>query len=214
MIKHLLYTFYLFLFVGAYANGGDDSLKVEKEGLTVVVLDFEEGDKIKLFEVETGDHILSKTHGVIDLSQLSLGSYLLENNSGKSVVIERLEEDLRIEGAIEHIDQEFVLDHDSERSNISSQFNAEKEFIKYYDDNESNILHITREGDMITVVDFEEGDKIKLFEVKNTVHVLSKTVGFVDLSQLPEGLYVLENSKGDSVVIEKFLDNNLVAADM
>ncbi|WP_025742555.1 hypothetical protein [Aquimarina pacifica] len=211
MIKFILYISSLFLFVSTYANDSNESLEVVKEGLVVLVVDFNEGDKIKLFEVETGDHILSKTHGEIDLSQLPLGSYLLEDNNGKSIVIERLEENLMIEGVEENIEEEFVLAHDSERARGVSDFNTEKEFIKYYDNNESNILHISREGDVVTVLEFEEGDKIKLFEVKNTVHILSKTVGFVDMSQLPEGLYVLENDKGDSVVIEKFSDSNHIA---
>ena len=63
----------------------------------------------------------------------------------------------------------------------------------------------------MTVLDFEEGDVIKLFEVKNTVHILSKTINVVDLSQLPAGIYFLENNKGESVVLEKFLDNDQVA---
>ncbi len=203
----------LFLSLSIYAN--DDTLTVEKDGLVVEVVDFEEGDKLKLFEVETGDHILSKTHGQIDLSQLPVGSYLLENNEGKSIVIDRLEEELKVDGAISAIHNDFLLERDSKRIYMPAEIDVEQEYVQYYENAETNLLAIEREGDLITVVDFEEGDKIKLFEVKNTVHILSKTTNFVDLSQLPEGVYVLENSRGDSVVIEKFLDVDInLVADM
>ena len=88
----------VFLVSNIYANDTDLSLEVEKEGLIVSVVNFEEGDKIKLFDVESGDHILSKTHSDIDLSQLPVGLYLLENTHGQSVVIERFEEEIKIDG--------------------------------------------------------------------------------------------------------------------
>lgn len=213
-MKLIACFFSLFLFLSSYANDLDQILEVEMEGLVVVVVDFQDGDKIKLFEVESGDHVLSKTHGEIDLSQLPMGSYLLENNEGESVVIERLEEEINIAGALENVETNFVLENDSKRAHVPTEINVEQEFIHYYENAETNLLEITREGDFVTVVDFEEGDKIKLFEVKNTVHILSKTTNYVDLSQLPAGVYVLENNKGESVVVEKFVDNDDLVADM
>ncbi|WP_132066043.1 MULTISPECIES: hypothetical protein [Aquimarina] len=213
-MKSIACFFSLFLFLTSYANDLDQILEVEKEGLVVVVVDFQDGDKIKLFEVESGDHILSKTHGEIDLSQLPMGSYLLENNQGESVVIVRMEEDINIEGAIENVESNFVVEYDSERADMPSEVNVEEEFVHYYENSETNLLEITREGNFVTVVNFEEGDKIKLFEVKNTVHILSKTTNFVDLSQLPVGVYVLENNRGESVVVEKYVDNDVLVADM
>ncbi len=212
-MKSLVYIFSLFLSFAGIANGDRDGqkLEVEKNGLVVEVVDFQEGDKIKLFEVETGDHILSKSHGMIDLSQLPLGSYLLENNEGKSIVIQRLEDEINIDGVIEVVESEFVLERDSQRAFISSDVNVEEEFINYYENTQTSLLEINRDGDIITVVGFEDGDKIKLFEVKNTVHILSKTTNFVDLSQLPAGVYVLENNKGESVVVEKYTSNDQVA---
>ncbi|WP_271782038.1 hypothetical protein [Aquimarina algiphila] len=210
-MKLIAYIFSLFLFLNSYANDMDQSLEVEMDGLVVMVVDFQEGDKIKLFEVETGDHVLSKTHGEIDLSQLPMGSYLLENNEGRSVVIERLEEEISIEGVIEHSETDFVLENDNERTFVPADINVEQEFIHYYENAETNLLAVEREGDIVKVIDFEDGDKIKLFEVKNTVHVLSKTTNYVDLSQLPAGVYVLENDRGDSVVLEKFVDEDQVA---
>ena len=210
-MKLITCIFSLFLFLNSYANISDGDLKVEKDGLVVVVLDFEEGDKIKLFEIETGEHILSKTHSEIDLSQLPIGSYLLENNDGESVVIDRMEEELKVDGAINAIHNDFLLERDSARVMVPAEIDVEQEYMHYYDNSETNLLAITREGDVITVEDFEEGDKIKLFEVKNTVHVLTKTTNFVDLSQLPAGVYVLENDRGDSVVVEKFVDKDQVA---
>ncbi|MCK8522009.1 T9SS type A sorting domain-containing protein [Aquimarina sp. D1M17] len=209
-MKLITCFFGLLLFINSYAGDGE-KLEVEQDGLVVVVLDFEEGDKIKLFEIETGDHVLSKTHGQIDLSQLPIGAYLLENNEGRSIVIERLEEGLNVDGAITAIHNDFLLERDSKRVMMPAEIDVEQEYMHYYDNAETNLLAIEREGDMITVVDFEEGDKIKLFEVKNTVHILTKTSNFVDLSQLPAGVYVLENSKGDSVVVEKFYDKDQVA---
>ncbi len=212
-MKTILYILGLFLSLGAYAN--DEILTVEKDGLVVEVVDFQEGDKLKLFEIETGDHILSKTRAQIDLSQLPVGAYLLENSEGKSVVIDRLEEELKVDGAINAIHNDFLLERDSRRIYMPAEIDVEKEYVHYYENAETNLLAIEREGDLITVVDFIEGDKIKLFEVKNTVHILSKTSNFVDLSQLPEGIYVLENNRGESVVIEKFSDvDNAMVADM
>ncbi|WP_152538643.1 hypothetical protein [Aquimarina macrocephali] len=213
-MKSIACFFSLFLFLSSYANDLDQILEVEMEGLVVVVVDFQEGDKIKLFEVESGDHVLSKTHGEIDLSQLPMGAYLLENSEGESVVIERLEEAINITGAIENVETDFVLENDSKRAYVPAEIDVEQEFIHYYENAETNLLEITRDGDFVTVVGFEEGDKIKLFEVKNTVHILSKTTNFVDLSQLPVGVYVLENNKGESVVVEKFIDNDDLVADM
>ncbi len=213
--------FSLFLSLSIFANN-EKSLAVEQDGLVVEVMDFEEGDKIKLFEVESGDHILSKSYGRIDLSQLPLGSYLLENNQGQSVIIDRLEESLMIDGAIIAESPEFLLEEENIQENyiaeevaedvvIEEEIDVEQEFVEQYVNSNKNLLSIEREGNMITVINFEEGDKLKLFEVKDTIHVLSKTTNIVDLSQLPVGVYVLENSKGDSVIIEKFteIQNNL-----
>ncbi|MEW7280080.1 hypothetical protein ABW636_15910 [Aquimarina sp. 2201CG1-2-11] len=211
-MKSIVFFLISIFFVGNIcANDTDQSLEVEKEGLVVSVVNFEEGDKIKLFDVESGDHILSKTHGDIDLSQLPIGMYLLENTHGKSVMIERFEEEIQIEGVLETANNDFVLERDSVRADMPSKVNEEEEFINYYENTQRDLLAIEREGDVITVVDFEEGDVIKLFEVKNTVHILSKTINIVDLSQLPAGIYFLENNKGESVVLEKFLDNDQVA---
>ncbi len=211
-MKSIVFFLISIFFVGNIcANDTDQSLEVEKEGLVVSVVNFEEGDKIKLFDVESGDHILSKTHGDIDLSQLPIGMYLLENTHGQSVMIERFEEEIQIEGVLETANSDFVLERDSVRADMPSKVNEEDEFINYYENTQRDLLAIEREGDVITVVDFEEGDVIKLFEVKNTVHILSKTINVVDLSQLPAGIYFLENNKGESVVLEKFLDNDQVA---
>ncbi len=211
-MKLITYIFSLFIICNSYAN--DDTLNVEKDGLTIMVIDFQEGDKLKLFEVETGDHVLSKTRGQVDLSQLPIGSYLLENSEGKSIVIDRLAEDINVDGVINTIHNDFLLERDSKRVYVAADVDVEQEYMKYYDNAETNLLAITREGDVITVDEFEDGDKIKLFEVKNTVHILSKTTNFVDLSQLPAGIYVLENNKGEAVVVEKFTDNNDQVADM
>ncbi len=210
-MRSIIYLFTFLLCLASHANDDDQTLEVEKEGLVVMVVNFEDGDKIKLFEVETGDHILSKTHNQIDLSQLPIGSYLLENNQGKSIVIQRTEDEVNIDGVTEVEEEEFVLASDSKRVNMSSDVDVEEEFVNYYENTQTGLLEITREGDIINVVNFEDGDKIKLFEVKNTVHVLSKTEGYVDLSQLPAGVYVLENNKGESVVVEKFVDADQVA---
>ncbi|MCK8522015.1 hypothetical protein M0D21_10580 [Aquimarina sp. D1M17] len=199
----------LFLSVSIFGME-DDNLTIQQEGLIIEVVDFEEGDKLKLFEVETGDHILSKSYSRIDLSQLPIGSYLLENNRGKSIVIDRLEEELMIDGAVFAQEENFLVE-DAEMSNEVVNENTEEEFVAQYLNPQKNVLDIQREGDVITVVDFAEGDKLKLFEVKDTVHVLSKTTNVIDLSQLPVGVYLLENSNGDAVVVEKYTEtqNNI-----
>ncbi|WP_108801615.1 hypothetical protein [Aquimarina sp. Aq107] len=214
-MKVIALIFSLFLSLIISANE-DNKLTVHMDGLTVEVLNFEEGDKLKLFELETGDHILSKSYSLIDLSQLPVGSYLLENNEGKSLVINRQEEELMIDGAVILQEEEFIVEDDAQLADVSGdeEMNVEKDFINNYVNSNQNLLNIEREGDIIVVLDFEDGDKLKLFEVKDTIHVLSKTTNEIDLSQLPVGLYILENSKGDSVVVEKFIETQATLTDL
>ncbi|WP_299606675.1 hypothetical protein [uncultured Aquimarina sp.] len=204
--------FSLFLSLTIFANE-DNKLTVQQDGMTIEVLNFEDGDKLKLFELESGDHILSKSYSFIDLSQLPIGSYVLENNEGKSVIIDRQEEELIIDGAVVSIEEDFVVEADSELV-AEEDVNVEEEFINTYVNKNDNLLAIERNGDVIEVIDFEDGDKLKLFEVKDTVHVLSKTTNVIDLSQLPVGLYVLENSKGASVIVEKFIESQNTLTDL
>ncbi|RZT00272.1 hypothetical protein [Aquimarina brevivitae] len=207
-MRTLAYIIILFFCFNAHANYVNDTLKVEKEGFIVSVVDFQEGDKIKLFEAETMVHILSKTRGQVDLSMLPIGKYLLENNEGRSVIIEKSENDLVVEQGM--LTDEYVVANDSEYVK-DGDYDTAEELETYYTDNEADLLNITREGDKITVVDFEAGDEIKLFEVKNTVHVLTKSIRHVDLTQLPDGVYVLKNNRGQSVVVEKFSEDNPIA---
>lgn len=206
-MKTFTYIIIFLLFINASANYVSDTLQIEKEGFIVSVVDFQEGDEIKLFEAETMEHVLSKTRGQVDLSMLPVGKYLLENNQGKSVIIEKNDDELFVEEALT---DEFVV-NDSAWVNEKADYNTVDELETYYSDTSSNLLDITRDGDKITVLDFEDGDKIKLFEVKNTVHILTKSSYTVDLSQLPEGVYVLKNNRGKSVVVEKFSDDNQIA---
>ncbi|MHA7058208.1 hypothetical protein ACWGOQ_0013380 [Aquimarina sp. M1] len=198
-MRTLAFIFGILFFTNVNARIEDDNLQIAREGFVVVVVDFKDGDEIKLFEVETGAHILSKTRGQIDLSQLPTGKYLLENNEGKSVVIEKTDDDILIE---EELGAEYVVESDSESMSISDM-TVEQELEEYYLSSEVNPLEITRDGDLITVVDFEYGDKIKLFEMIGKIHVLSKTTKVVDLTQLAAGKYILENDRGQAVVIEK-----------
>ena len=206
-MKTFTYIITLLFFINASANYVSDSLQVEKEGFIVSVIDFQEGDEIKLFEAETMVHVLSKTRGQVDLSMLPPGKYLLENNEGKSVIIEKGAEELIVEQALT---DDYVV-QDSQWVDNKENYNTAEELNTYYTDTDSNLLDISREGDKIIVLDFEEGDKIKLFEVKNTVHILTKSSYTVDLSQLPDGVYVLENNRGKSIVVEKFSDDNQIA---
>jgi len=199
-MRTLTFIFSLLFLTNLNACIEDDSLEILKEGFVVVVVDFNEGDKIKLFEVETGDHILSKTIGQVDLSQLPLGKYLLENNEGKSIVIEKTDLDIVID---DMLGMDYMVASDSKSMPVNDM-SIEEELEDYYSTAERNPLEISREGDLITVLGFEDGDKIKLFEVIDRVHVLSKTTQIVDLTQLEAGKYILENNKGQSVVIEKF----------
>ncbi|MDH7444441.1 hypothetical protein [Aquimarina sp. 2201CG14-23] len=201
-MRTLAFIFGLLFFVNLNARNNDDNLQIAREGLVVVVVDFKDGDKIKLFEVETGDHILSKTRGQIDLSQLPSGKYLLENNEGQSVVIEKTDIDIIIDEAL---GTDYIVERDSDAMPVNDM-SVEEELENYYSKSELNPLDILREGDLVTVLNFEEGDKIKLFEVVDKVHVLSKTTETVDLAQLPAGKYILENNYGQSVVIEMFED--------
>lgn len=201
-MKTITLIFSLFLSIVSIAKT-DNPLTVEQEGLIVEVVDFEDGDKLKLFEVETGDHILSKSYARIDLSQLPVGSYLLENNQGKSIIIDRLEEELKIDGAIIASNEEFIV-ADSNQVVVDEEIDVNEEVAELYANTHKNLLSIHREGDIITVLNFEEGDKIKLFEVEDDIHVLSKTTNVIDLSLLAAGQYLLEDSNGNSVVIEKY----------
>jgi len=73
---------------------------------------------------------------------------------------------------------------------------------------DADFLEIKRENNFITVLDFEEGDVIKLFELKDTIHVLSKTTRSIDLNQLPHGKYVLKNNRGRLAFVEKYEDTD------
>ncbi|MFL1896037.1 hypothetical protein ACJRPK_10065 [Aquimarina sp. 2-A2] len=176
-------------------SDGEKVLQIEKDGMIINVVNFEEGDKIKLFEVETGEHILSKTRGQIDLSFLPVGRYLVENNEGLSVVVERTDGELAIE---DYLTNDFVA---VDNANVAEVATFEDEYSALLAN--KNMLEINQEGDIVTVLDFEDGDKIKLFEVKNIVHILSKTTPKIDLGLLPAGRYLLENNRGLAVIIEK-----------
>lgn len=206
-MKTFTYIITLLFFINASANYVSDTLQIEKEGFIVSVVDFQEGDEIKLFEAETMVHVLSKTRGQVDLSMLPVGKYLLENNEGKSVIIEKGDQELIVDQALT---DEYVV-NDSQFVDNKESYTTAEELNTYYTDTDSNLLDISREGDKITVLDFEEGDRIKLFEVKNTVHILTKSSYTVDLSQLPDGVYVLKNNRGKSIVVEKFSDDNQIA---
>lgn len=206
-MKTFTYIITLLFFINASANYVSDTLQIEKEGFIVSVVDFQEGDEIKLFEAETMVHVLSKTRGQVDLSMLPAGKYLLENNEGKSVIIEKGDQELIVDQALT---DEYVV-NDSQFVDNKESYTTAEELNTYYTDTDSNLLDISREGDKITVLDFEEGDRIKLFEVKNTVHILTKSSYTVDLSQLPDGVYVLKNNRGKSIVVEKFSDDNQIA---
>jgi len=160
-MRALALIFGLFFFTNLSAFSEDDNLQIVRDGFIIVVVNFDEGDKIKLFEVETGDHILSKTRGEIDLSQLPSGKYLLENSKGKSTVIEKTDFDIVVE---EELGTDFIVDHDCDTA-VPNDITVEEELEEIYVRSEVNPLHIEREGDLITVIDFVEGDKIKLFEV-------------------------------------------------
>ncbi|MHA7058200.1 hypothetical protein ACWGOQ_0013340 [Aquimarina sp. M1] len=204
----------LFLSLSIFANN-DDELSVYQDGLIVEVADFEDGDELKLFELETGVHILSKSYSRVDLSQLPLGSYLLENNKGASIVIDRLEEELIIDDAAIAQEKEFVIDEtDDIVLENNEEVHTEEVPAEEYITPKDNQLAIQREGSIVVVLDFEEGDKLKLFEVKDTVHVLSKTTNVIDLAQLPVGVYLLENNRGDSVIVEKYTESQNSVTDL
>lgn len=193
--------FCLLLALNVFSNSEDGNLQITRDGNVIIIVNFQEGDKIKLFEANTGDHILSKSYGEIDLSQLPQGEYLLENNKGKSIIIEKLDAENYIERPLENTFE--VTDANVEVETLETEEVLED---NSYTVSNARILDIEREGDMITVVDFKDGDEIKLFEVETTTHVLSKTRGTVDLSQLPAGKYILENNEGKTVVLEKYDD--------
>lgn len=185
----------------AATDNDKEKLQVEKDGHIITVIDFQDGDKIKLFEEETGEHILSKSFGTVDLSQLPNGKYILENSFGKSVNLERRDIDIIIE---EPLGQDYVVVEKATALDTDTQQGAEDELKALYPDAE--FLEIKRDHNIITVLDFEEGDVIKLFELKDTVHVLSKTTRSIDLSQLPHGRYFLKNNRGRLAFVEKYED--------
>lgn len=66
---------------------------------------------------------------------------------------------------------------------------------------EKEELEIQQEGQVVTIVNFEEGSKIKVFETATGIHILSKKRGQVDLSQLPEGSYTIIDNYGRTIQI-------------
>ena len=197
MKKITLSIFSLILSVCAFATEGEEKeLKIETEGYAVTVVDFKDGDEIKLFEAETGTHILSKTRGFIDLSQLPNGTYILENTNGKSTTLERTEIELYIAPPL---GSAFVVEDNASEELPEEELEEELRLLK-----NRKAIDIKQEGNIVTVVDFKEGDAIKLFEIKDTVHVLTKTSGVIDLTQLEVGKYFIENKEGAVALIEKF----------
>ncbi|TYP70864.1 hypothetical protein [Aquimarina intermedia] len=176
-------------------SDGEKVLQIEKDGMIINVVNFEEGDKIKLFEVETGEHILSKTRGQIDLSFLPVGRYLVENNEGLSVVVERTDDELAIE---DYLTNDFVAVDNANVDEIATFEDEYKTLLTH-----TSRLEISQKGNIVNILNFEEGDKIKLFEVKNIVHILTKTTPKIDLELLSAGRYLIENNRGFAVVIEK-----------
>ncbi len=72
----------------------------------------------------------------------------------------------------------------------------------YANDNLSEKLEISHTGSIVNIVDFQEGDTLRLFEFTTADIVLKKTYGEIDFFQLAEGRYVLENTEGKKVLIE------------
>ncbi len=191
-------TILSFLFVFSFAFATDNKekeLEIQTEGYIVTVLDFRDGDEIKLFEAETGVHILSKTRDYIDLSQLPNGLYVIENANGKSTTIERTEIELYVAPPL---DSSYIVTEDASEKTEDEETLEELSLLK-----NRQAIDIKQEGNIITVLNFEEGDVIKLFEIKNTVHVLTKSTGVIDLTLLEPGKYFIENKKGAVAFIEK-----------
>jgi hypothetical protein len=71
-------------------NGNDESLIVSRNGNIISVMNFKDGDKIKLLELRIAKIITYKTRReVFDLSQLPAGKYLLINKNGGKVLVEK-----------------------------------------------------------------------------------------------------------------------------
>lgn len=185
-----------------YAFSGDDDLKVRKEGNEVIIVNFKDGDKIKLFELETGYHILTKRRGRIDLSQLPNGKYKIVDNHGKYAEIEKT--DLDIVTNDEPLGSDFVVEEDAPLYNgDEDEVDTAEELELYYYMLEFNPLEIEQEGNMVTILDFEAGDIIKVFEFQSKNHVITKYEHFLDLTSLPEGRYLLENNHNQIAVVER-----------
>ncbi len=181
----------------AFATENEENkLEIETQGYMITVLDFQEGDEIRLFEAETGVHILSKTRGFVDLSQLPNGTYVLENTNGKTTTIERTEIELSVAPPL---GTAYVVNEDAPEETEEDELAEELRLLE-----NRKSIDIIQEGNMVTVVDFKEGDAIKLFEIKDTVHVLTKSTGVIDLTLLETGKYFIENKEGAVAFIEKF----------
>ncbi|MDH7444442.1 hypothetical protein [Aquimarina sp. 2201CG14-23] len=90
-MKKLLLIFSLFCATVLFGNNwSDEDLIVSRNGDIITVVDFKDGDKVKLFELRTGKIITYKTkRGIFDLSQLPIGKYLLIDKKGRKVVVEK-----------------------------------------------------------------------------------------------------------------------------
>ncbi len=86
-MKKIIFILSLIFTTATFAIDGE--LLIEREGDVVTVIDFKRGDSIKLFEVESGDIVLMKTTGKIDLGQLPAGKYIIEHCKGKKVIVEK-----------------------------------------------------------------------------------------------------------------------------
>ncbi|UZO79297.1 hypothetical protein NBT05_09970 [Aquimarina sp. ERC-38] len=180
-----------------FANTEKEALEVRQEGQIVTVTNFEEGNKIKVFETVSGVHVLSKKRGQIDLSQLPEGSYTIIDNSGRTVEVINT-------GEIVEIDEttnEFLITEDAplvvENEDSTAEEQPLNDFTHYQP------LKIKQVDNSIEILDFTDGDIIKVFEFENDIHVLTKKYNVIDLSQLPSGKYYLKNNKRQIAVVEK-----------
>lgn len=183
-----------------FASTEKEELEIQQEGQVVTIVNFEEGSKIKVFETATGIHILSKKRGQVDLSQLPEGSYTIIDTYGRTIQIVNDGEEVVESTPTNTIE---VVEDAPEviENNVENTFENE-EYANHSGDRFAS-LEVAREGNTITVTNFEDGDEIKVFEFQGKIHVLTKKSDSVDLTQLPEGKYLFENNKNQIAIVEK-----------
>ena len=191
----LLFIFTILFYSNLLANDDKNKLVIQQDDKVVTVLNFKEGDTLKLYEQVSNLHVLTSVSNKIDLSNLPVNNYYLVDHLGRKANLSN--------GVVNISEEEKYNNSESEKNeNVNNNWTVAK-VPELLGVNYNGNLKIKKDNNFIEVLDFKEGENLKLFELNGFVHVLTKSRKVIDFSQLNSGKYLLENSDtGNNILIE------------